>query len=151
VTDTIEASAAGLSGTDALFVTDSLDENAAAREAGLDTVFLLGRANALRDIAFCPIPARPTYVAMDSRAVDLLTLGKRIATGAPPAEISPRGRPRLHRPVVAPPHEVLEAIVSAAWRSRDRRSIMLTGRADLWRDVEWTLRDYWNRWISART
>jgi hypothetical protein len=143
------ADGSALDAAETLLVTMSLDETAAAHPLGIDTLFLLGGPNGLRDVAFCPRAARPTYVAMDIRALELpATSG---VQREPAAEISPRGRVRLRPPMVAPPQEVLDAVISSAWRSRDRRSIMLTGRADLWREVERTLRDYWIRWLSSRT
>jgi hypothetical protein len=134
---------------EALVVTSSLEETAAARARCCDSLFLLERPNALRDVAFAPASARPTYVAMDVRALEVSP--PRTRAGAHEAvAISPRGRVTLRRPFQAPPHEVLAAVVSATWRERDRNRIMLTARAELWRDVELELRDYWNSWVDVR-
>ena len=140
----IEYNAAGT-----LVVTSSLEETAAARALCYDSLFLLERPNALRDVAFSPASARPTYVAMDVRALEV-SPPPTMAGAHDAVAISPRGRVVLRRPFQAPPHEVLAAVVSATWRERDRNRIMLKARAEHWRDVELELRDYWNSWVDSR-
>ena len=130
--------------SETLFVTGGLGDVARARAVGIDSMFLLSGLNSMRDAAFCTRTSRPTYVAVDARALDLPEWTRRPA-GEPAAEISPRGKIRLLS-VTAPPHEMVEEAVRAAWRDRDRHRIMLSSRPEDWKPVEKVLRDYWEAW-----
>lgn len=127
--------------SEALVATRSLTTVEAARSVGLDSMFLLGKPNGLRDVAFSHGPRRPTYVAMDDRALRLTHWTKGSA-GEPSAEISLRGRIMLRRSL-APPHEMVEDAVRVTWQARVHRFIMVSGRAEIWRPVEVALRERW--------
>jgi hypothetical protein len=136
--------------SETLVLTGSLDDTAAARRLGFDSLFLLGRANGLRDVALCGAAVRPTYVAMDIRTLEHPPAPGR-PQGDPPATLSSRGRVELRRPLRAAPQDLLDAALDAVQRARDKNKLMLTGRSDLWRPLEVELRDYWNRWVDRTT
>jgi len=132
--------------SEALVATRDLAHVAAARTAGLDSMFLLGAPNGLRDVAFSHGPRRPSYVAMDDRALRLPTWTAG-SSREPAAEISLRGRIKLRRSA-APPHEMVEDAVRVTWQARVRRPIMVSGRADIWRPVEVALRERWEAYAA---
>lgn len=132
--------------SEALVATRSLAGVAAASQAGLDSMFLLGAPNGMRDVAFSHGARRPTYVAMDDRALQL-PAWTADSTSEPAAEITLRGRIKLHRSL-RPPHEMVEDAVRVTWQTRVHRYIMVSAREEIWRPVEVALREKWETYAA---
>ena len=107
----------GCDRSDTIMVGDRLDTDiVGARSAGVDSLFVLGGASSLRDLAFAAEAARPTYFAFE-----LSGLLQPALHGRPEPDdavaISPEGVVSVRRPVAR--HRLLQAVVSAAWHARD--------------------------------
>lgn len=99
-----------------LVVGDRLDTDVrGARGAGLDSLLVLSGACRLRDLVWCPVEERPTYVALDLRG--LLDPVDRQAGDDELVRVTPRGDLEICRQ--GPPARLLEALVTTAWRVLD--------------------------------
>jgi HAD superfamily hydrolase (TIGR01450 family) len=107
----------GCERAETIMVGDRLDTDiAGARAAGLDSMFVLGGASTLRDLAFAAAPARPTFFGFGLPG--LLQPGvSRRREPDDAIELSADGVLSVRRPVAR--HRLLQAIISAAWQARD--------------------------------
>ncbi|MEU4290605.1 HAD-IIA family hydrolase [Kribbella sp. NPDC026596] len=123
----------GCDPSDTIMVGDRLDTDiVGARSAGVDSMFVLGGASSLRDLAFAEDDARPTYFAFDLSG--LLQPGLRRRPEPDDAvTISPEGVVSVRRTVTR--HRLLQAVVSTAWHARDHDQ-PLAADADSWAEVE---------------
>ena len=119
--------------SETIMVGDRLDTDiAGAGAAGVDSMFVLGGASTLRDLAFAEDDARPTYFAFDLSG--LLQPGLCQRPGPDDAvELSSDGVLSVRRPVAR--HRLLQAIVSAAWHARDHE-LPLVADIALWAALE---------------
>jgi HAD superfamily hydrolase (TIGR01450 family) len=107
----------GCDPADTIMVGDRLDTDiVGARSAGLHSMFVLGGASSLRDLAFAEEDARPTYFAFDLSGLLRPGVSRRPEADDAVA-ISPDGVVSVRRPVAR--HRLLQAVVSAAWHARD--------------------------------
>ncbi|MGY4768540.1 HAD-IIA family hydrolase [Kribbella sp. CWNU-51] len=117
----------GCDRSEAIMVGDRLDTDiVGARSAGVDSLFVLGGASSLRDLAFAEDDARPTYFAFDLSGLLQPGLYPRPEPDEAVA-ISPEGVLSVRRPVAR--HRLLRAVVSAAWHARDHDRPLATDPA----------------------
>lgn len=123
----------GCDRSETIMVGDRLDTDiVGARAAGVDSMFVLGGASTLRDLAFAEDDARPTYFGFDLSG--LLQPGLCRRPGPDDAvDLSPEGVLSVRRPVAR--HRLLQAIVSAAWHARDHEQPLVSDPA-LWAALE---------------
>jgi len=87
-----------------------------ARAAGLDSLFVLGGASTLRDVAFAEASTRPTHVAFDLSGL-LRPALLRDDDHEDDVEVTPDGEVVVRRPLER--HRLLRAVVHASWGARD--------------------------------
>jgi len=123
----------GCDRADTIMVGDRLDTDiAGAHSAGVDSMFVLGGACTLRDLALAEDDARPTYFAFDLSGLLQPALRRRPVPDDAVA-ISPDGVVSVRRPVAR--HRLLQAIVSASWHARDHGLPLATDAAS-WAALE---------------
>lgn len=117
----------GCDPADTIMVGDRLDTDiAGARTAGVDSMFVLGGASTLRDLAFATEDLRPTYFAFDLSGLLQPGLCRRLVPDDAVA-ISPDGVVSVRRPVAR--HRLLQGVVSASWHARDNGLPLATDAA----------------------
>jgi glycerol 3-phosphatase-2 len=122
----------GTDQADTIVVGDRLETDiAGANAAGLDSMFVLGGASSLRDLAFAGEASRPSYVAFDLSG--LLQPGLCGHCDPEEVEVSPDGELFARRS--GERHRLLQAVVSAAWSARDAGR-PLSDDAALWESLE---------------
>lgn len=106
----------GCDRAETIMVGDRLDTDiAGARAAGVDSLFVLGGACTLRDLAFTD--SRPTYFGFDLSGLLQPALCRRSEPDDAVAR-SADGVLSVRRPVAR--HRLLQAIISASWDARDQ-------------------------------
>ncbi|MEB3366664.1 HAD-IIA family hydrolase [Saccharopolyspora mangrovi] len=108
----------GTDHSDTLVCGDRLDTDIeGANSAGLDSLFVLSGASRLRDLAFAPPSARPTYVATD--LTGLLAPGLPLHTTVPDqlVELTPEAVLRMR--VDGDNSKLLQSVVTTVWAALD--------------------------------
>jgi glycerol-1-phosphatase len=123
----------GCDRAETIMVGDRLDTDiAGASAAGVDSLFVLGGASTLQDLAFADERMRPTYFGFDLSGLLQPGLGRR-SEPDDAVTMSPDGELSVRRPVAR--HRLLQAIVSAAWQARDN-GLPLTTDVASWAALE---------------